>query len=58
MSNQEKFFELISKDWTKEDWEQTSSDQLRYHISEWVDQGGNLSNMFVAAYEFENWMGW
>ncbi len=58
MDKQKEFFKLISRNWIAADWEQTSPDDLRCHISEWISQGGDLSDMFLAVFEFEEYMGW
>ena len=55
---EQKLFEAVSKDWTEADWEQTPPDTLRYHIHEWVVNGGDMSNLALAKFEFEQSMGW
>jgi hypothetical protein len=57
----DEFVELITKDWVDEDFEQTPLDDLHYHISEWLAEvGGDLGskNLFLAQFEFEEYMGW
>jgi hypothetical protein len=51
-------FEKITKDWTPADWKETSIDDLNYHISEWIDQGGDTSDLDLAVHYFERYMGW
>ena len=54
----EKLFDEVTKDWTAADWEQTSANELHYHIAEWLDAGGDVTDLFMAKFEFEQYMGW
>lgn len=58
----EKFLHYITKNWTKEDWEGIPQDDLRYHISEFLEQKEihSLSNsdLFELSFQFEEYMGW
>jgi len=52
------FINELTKDWTNEDWQTTSRSDLYYHVTEWLNQGNNLNDMFLAKFKFERYMGW
>ncbi len=54
----EKLFKEVTKYWEDKDWDDTTPNDLRYHIGEFLAQGGEIDNMIVAVVEFEKFMGW
>ena len=54
----EKLLKEITKDWTEADWEDVSGDELRYHISEFLNALETFPDLFLLRYEFEEYMGW
>lgn len=51
--------EEVTKDWKKADFEETNRDDLRYHISEFLETNPKSgSDLFLLKFEFEKYMGW